>query len=524
MGIEPLPDRLGARLRRRPATRARSSARTASKRDRDPARGAGRGRLSRRRRPRGLRAGRLRPLHPQRLQGPDRALLGDGDERADQGDDRSTAPPRPRSPRSPARRAWSRLREDGLQKVRAGVTTIDEVARVSCSVMRRSSFDPGDDDQPTMSIDFADRAQPDGRAERPPTSTSRPASRRRSACAGRSCRWRTYPKLTQQDTREIVYSVLNDAQRKRFENEQPARPRLLDPGPRPLPRQRLLPARRDQRRLPPDPARDPDARDARAAGRHGRVHAQAARLHPRHRPDRLGQVDDAGLDGRHDQHASARSTSSRSRTRSSSCTATRTASSTSARSGPTRPTSPRRCEAALREDPDVILVGEMRDLETISTALTAAETGHLVFATLHTQSTAQTVDRIIDVFPPHQQHQVRMQLSIALQGIVTQQLLPTADGLGPRLRDRDPDPDAGDPQPDPRGQDPPDLLGAADLGLGRDADDGREPGRAGARRGDLAAARRAAGRRARGASSPARHRRHGRQRRCDPEPMPAAMS
>src|SRR4029079_5280366 len=87
-------------------------------------------------------------------------------------------------------------------------------------------------------------------------------------------------------------------------------------------------------------------------------------------------------------------------------------------------------KAALRQDPDVILVGEMRDLETISTALTAAETGHLVFATLHTQSTAQTVDRIIDVFPASQQHQVRMQLSIALQGIVTQQLLPTADGSG----------------------------------------------------------------------------------------------
>ncbi|HYU61497.1 MAG TPA: type IV pilus twitching motility protein PilT [Solirubrobacterales bacterium] len=86
--------------------------------------------------------------------------------------------------------------------------------------------------------------------------------------------------------------------------------------------------------------------------------------------------------------------------------------------------------AGLRQDPDVILVGEMRDLETISTALTAAETGHLVFATLHTQSTAQTVDRIIDVFPAAQQNQVRMQLSIALQGIVTQQLLPTADGAG----------------------------------------------------------------------------------------------
>jgi twitching motility protein PilT len=87
-------------------------------------------------------------------------------------------------------------------------------------------------------------------------------------------------------------------------------------------------------------------------------------------------------------------------------------------------------KAALRQDPDVILVGEMRDLETISTALTAAETGHLVFATLHTQDTAQTIDRIIDVFPPSQQGQVRVQLSVALQGIVTQQLLPTADGSG----------------------------------------------------------------------------------------------
>lgn len=87
-------------------------------------------------------------------------------------------------------------------------------------------------------------------------------------------------------------------------------------------------------------------------------------------------------------------------------------------------------KAALRQDPDVILVGEMRDLETVSTALTAAETGHLVLATLHTQDTPQTIDRVIDVFPPHQQQQVRVQLSVALQGIVTQQLLPTADGLG----------------------------------------------------------------------------------------------
>jgi twitching motility protein PilT len=87
-------------------------------------------------------------------------------------------------------------------------------------------------------------------------------------------------------------------------------------------------------------------------------------------------------------------------------------------------------KAALRQDPDVILVGEMRDLETIATALTAAETGHLVFATLHTQDTAQTVDRIVDVFPPEQQQQVRVQLSVALQGIVTQQLVPKGDGRG----------------------------------------------------------------------------------------------
>jgi len=86
--------------------------------------------------------------------------------------------------------------------------------------------------------------------------------------------------------------------------------------------------------------------------------------------------------------------------------------------------------AALREDPDVILIGEMRDLETISIALTAAETGHLVFSTLHTLGAAKTIDRIIDVFPPHQQGQVRSQLSTVLQGIVSQQLIKRADNTG----------------------------------------------------------------------------------------------
>ncbi len=90
----------------------------------------------------------------------------------------------------------------------------------------------------------------------------------------------------------------------------------------------------------------------------------------------------------------------------------------------------RALKSVLRQDPDVILIGEMRDLETIQTALTAAETGHLVFATLHTQDAPQTIDRMIDVFPPHQQEQIRVQIASTIQGIVTQQLLPRRDGRG----------------------------------------------------------------------------------------------
>jgi len=86
--------------------------------------------------------------------------------------------------------------------------------------------------------------------------------------------------------------------------------------------------------------------------------------------------------------------------------------------------------AALREDPDVILVGEMRDFETISVAITAAETGHLVLSTLHTIGAASTVDRVIDVFPPHQQQQIRVQFANVLEAVISQQLIPTLDGRG----------------------------------------------------------------------------------------------
>jgi twitching motility protein PilT len=118
--------------------------------------------------------------------------------------------------------------------------------------------------------------------------------------------------------------------------------------------------------------------------------------------------------------------------------------------------------AALREDPDVVLIGEMRDLETIESALRIAETGHLTFATLHTNSAISTINRIVDVFPAHQQPQVRAQLSMVLEGI----LLPiaAASRRWPRPGDGDGDPDSNcsDPQPDSRGQDSPDLFGDAD--------------------------------------------------------------
>jgi len=94
------------------------------------------------------------------------------------------------------------------------------------------------------------------------------------------------------------------------------------------------------------------------------------------------------------------------------------------------PTFAQGLRAALRQDPDVILVGEMRDLDTISIAMTAAETGHLVMATLHASNAIQTVERVIDVFPPHQQDQIRIQLANTLLGIISQQLIPRSDGAG----------------------------------------------------------------------------------------------
>ena len=247
---------------------------------------------------------------------------------------------------------------------------------------------------------------------------------------GRIVALEEYAPLTPQETRDTVYSLLNDDQRKRFESHKQLDLAYAVPGRRPLPRQLLLPARIDQRGLPPHSASDPEARRARAC----RAILEELTRKPRGLvlvtgPTGSGKSTSLAamldiINEERDEHMLTIEDPIEFLHTHKRCIVNQR------EIGPDAMDFASALKSALREDPDVILVGEMRDLETMSTALTAAETGHLVFATLHTQSTAQTVDRIIDIFPAQQQAQVRMQLSIGLQGIVTQQLLPTADGAG----------------------------------------------------------------------------------------------
>ena len=154
------------------------------------------------------------------------------------------------------------------------------------------------------------------------------------------------------------------------------------------------------------------------------------RADPRHRQDRLRQVDHARGDDRRHQPRARRATSSRSRTRSSSCTRARTASSSQREVGLHSPSFAEALHSALREDPDIVLVGELRDLETMSIAVTAAEMGILVMGTLHTNGAAATVDRIVNAFPADKQGHVRTMLSTSLRGVISQQLIPRADKRG----------------------------------------------------------------------------------------------
>jgi twitching motility protein PilT len=277
-----------------------------------------------------------------------------------------------------------------------------------------------------MSVDFAGvlRQMVDERASDVHLSPGYPPAIR---VRGRIAPIGDYPPLTPQDTREIVYSILNDSQRKKFENEQQLDFAHAVPG---VARFRvnvffqrgaisaafrLIPTEIDSLESLGLPAVLADftrkplgfvlVTGPTGSGKSTTLASMVDLINSEREEHILTIEDPIEFLHRHKR-----------------CIVNQREVGSDATSFANA------LRGALREDPDVILVGEMRDLETISTALTAAETGHLVFATLHTQSTSQTVDRIIDVFPPHQQQQVRMQLSIALQGIVTQQLLPTADG------------------------------------------------------------------------------------------------
>ena len=264
--------------------------------------------------------------------------------------------------------------------------------------------------------------------------------------------------LTPPVIQRMLYAILTQKQREKFEEELE-----LDfayacrAGPASA--STSTAARRARRCLPPDPVRDQAARGPRRPAGGGQLRDAAAWLRARHRAHRLRQVDDARR----------RSSTWRTGTASDHIMTVedpieflhehKTCLVNQREVGEDTRSFKNALKHVLRQDPDIILVGEMRDLETIEVALTAAETGHLVIATLHTQDAAQTIDRVIDVFPPHQQQQVRVQLAGALQGVVCQPLCarPTARAASspPRCCRH-----ARHPQPHPRGQDPPDLLRA----------------------------------------------------------------
>jgi hypothetical protein len=210
-------------------------------------------------------------------------------------------------------------------------------------------------------------------------------------------------------------------------------------------------------------------RGSRPAGRHGQARRAPARPRAGHRPDRLGKsttlaamIDKINVE-RHGHILTSKTRSNTAPAQELPVNQREIHSDTDSFSNALR--------AALREDPDVVLIGEMRDLETVESALRIAETGHLTFGTLHTNSASSTINRIIDVFPSHQQAQIRTQLSLVIEGIVCQALLPKADGKG-RVVSLEISCRRRHPQPDSRRQGAPDLFGDADrAGKARHADD-----------------------------------------------------
>ena len=271
-----------------------------------------------------------------------------------------------------------------------------------------------------------------------------------------------YPPLTVPETKQLAYSVLTDAQKHRFEESLELD---LSFGVKGLARFRANNFMQRgavagvYRQIPYEILGFRELGPA--AGRRAAVR-QAARPDPRHRPDRLRQDDDPGRDARQDQPREAaphRHDRGPDRVPALAQEVPRQPARAARRHALLLAT---RCAPVLREDPDVVLIGEMRDLETIESALRIAETGHLTLATLHTNSATSSINRIIDVFPAHQQSADPHAALLRARGDHVPDAARALERQGARHGDGDPRPQRRHPQPDPRGQDPPDLLDDAD--------------------------------------------------------------
>ena len=236
--------------------------------------------------------------------------------------------------------------------------------------------------------------------------------------------------LTPQHTIELVRSVMNDKQAAEFEGTQGVQLRDQPAGHRPLPRQRLRAAGPRRHGAAHDHHRHPEVRGAGpAAGAEGRHHVQA-RHHDVHRRDRLAASRRRWRRCSATATRTATATSSRSRTRSSSCTSTSNCIVTQREVGVDTDGWEIALKNTLRQAPDVILIGEVRERETMDYAIAFAETGHLCLATLHANSTNQALDRIINFFPEERRAQLLMDLSLNVRAFVAQRLIPRRDGRG----------------------------------------------------------------------------------------------
>ena len=269
------------------------------------------------------------------------------------------------------------------------------------------------------------------RATARPTCTSPPGARRSCASTATSCRSRTTPTRSRRSgSRQTAFGLMTEGQRQEFDEHGEVDLAHATAGHRTIPHQRLPPARLDRDRAALHPRPRVLARRARRAGDRPRPRAAAARARAADRSDRLGQVDDPDGDGRHHQPARARA-HHHDRRPDRVPPREQAGAHPPARGRRATPTrSPRRCAGCCARTPTSILIGELRDPESISTALSAAETGHLVLSTLHTQGAAKSINRIIDVFPADQQHQIRTQLGDTLQGVISQTLMPLSQTNG----------------------------------------------------------------------------------------------